>query len=35
MSAIISVALGGLVRREADPEAEADPHRFSPFSKIS
>jgi len=27
MSAIISVALGGLVRREADPEAEADPHR--------
>ena len=37
--ATISLALGGLVRREADPEADADPHRFSslvsPFSKIS
>merc|ERR1712037_469005 len=25
--ATISLALGGLVRREADPEADADPHR--------
>ena len=37
--ATISLALGGLVRREADPDADADPHRFSslvsPFSKIS
>ena len=37
--ATISLALGGLVRRKADPEADADPHRFSslvsPFSKIS
>ena len=37
--ATISLALGGLVRREANPEADADPHRFSslvsPFSKIS
>merc|ERR1712037_244512 len=25
--ATISLALGGLVRREADPDADADPHR--------
>merc|ERR1711951_120771 len=27
MLGIISVAFSGLVRRDADPEAEADPHR--------
>merc|ERR1712198_429991 len=27
MLGIISVALGGVVRRDADPEADADPHR--------